>query len=353
MTGIFLRLRRYYSLAVALVGLLLGVTALYIGLEDRAGGESSAERELREVVPRAVGFNCRPYWRGEISEDPFLRHANARVACRLVDSVPRAGLETVYYFSFPNPRAERAFMREYAQYLRGAGTACREDYLERERWVDQRGKVRGELLCREANGRSVLLWSERRDFRSKRILLAGLARSPESPVGELALHHWWQRDVKHGGDGPPRDALVRLRALLPRDRFGRCIRDPEGIPSALVAVRCIAGDGISASGGALFPSRAATESYMSSFVRAHPGAGEGGCARSAVAYGAHSPGGSPSGKLFCFVAGGTQWLVWTADDAHVFAYAARRDGNRRLLLRQWSHSLSRISLLRSDIRSAP
>lgn len=343
--------KKHYPWSVALAALLVGLAALWVGLHDRAVAESPDERELHAAVPPQVASDCHPYDQGELADvqgelaaDSLLSTARARVVCKTVHGGPGSGPESVYYLSFYNLDTLRKFMMRYAEYLRKVGSGCDEGFLAHERWIDNGGEVRGDLLCRQTNEHSILAWSETENSARADVFLVGMAFMPDLEHSEFILHHWWQRDVKFEGNGPPHAKLSYLRSLLPPRRWGRCVRDPEGIPSAIIAVRCgKVGKGVTAAGAALFESSSAVEHYMQAFASAHPGYANEYCKHSTFAYSDYGDTyrrQAPTGKLLCYVFKGIQWFVWTVTEAHLFAYAARADENQRRLFHQWSHSLS-------------
>jgi hypothetical protein len=323
----------HYGWLLALLGVVLSAAALYFTLSADTP-LSAEEQELLSLVPPKVGWHCH---REEMVDDDPDRFSYPDLVRAAVECAPTdPGPESVKFLLFTTEAGQRRYMHGVAAKYSREGFGCEGAYFPRERWIDSRGRERGDLLCADGDTRSVLVWSDRTSN------LVGSASSRVSAQPEL--HRWWQRSVKFEGDGAPRKARGRLLSQLP-DGFGACRPDDEIPPGALIAVSCSPGGGISSAGAALFADRKRLDAYLQAFADIYSGATEKGCNRSTYSFTTYGPGsdGKPTqGNLLCFVNDGAQWFLWSAHRPLVYAYLARDDENWRKLFDAWTNSLSHI-----------
>lgn len=322
-------IKRHYGWVLAVLGVVLSVVGIYIG-SNREEPLAPEQQELLSRVPPKVGWHCYVDDSQEPSELDFENLPQAYARCEPVDPGP----EFVGFSLFTIEADQQAYMRGLAGYFERRDVGCGGPYFDHMRWIDSRGRYRGELVCVEGSDYVILVWS---DTTSN---LVGSARS--QPEDREKLLRWWQRTVKFDGDGAPHDAERRLISYLPPG-FGECQPDSPVPPGALTTVHCEPGYGISSAGAYLYASHQELNEHLNALVEGHPGlTTDKGCWDSTFSYTSYTSGRNPKdtqGKLLCYVSDGAQWFIWTVDRTRIMAYASRTDENWRKLREAWTNSL--------------
>jgi hypothetical protein len=318
------------------VGQLCVLALVALALIAHIDSPSPQAQGLLSSIPENVAHDCQLDDRQEQRDDsPYraIQLALASVTCTPTGS----GANRFWAARFGSENALESFFGEWDRYYKSPTGTC-EGSSGSLPWADERGTVKGKILCGSTASENGIVWTDN----AKRTAFGAFSRSRDD-----ALQGWWSERIR--SRGPFSDRAQRSLRRMARGvvQTSRCFRDPEvESPLAVASLRCPAArhpGGKRFGSDAFFMNRFQTESQLdahwTALVNAWGLSAEENdsefCDTAPLVKASWYSNNRLKGRILCFPASGSQWIAWTLDNRRFYGLVGRNDQSVSKTYRAW------------------